>query len=252
MAIFKNSPPIVTDGLVLYLDAANTKSYPTTGTTWNDLLGTNNGTLTNGPTFSSDNGGSIVFDGTNDYVSMGNILNSVFAGTNNRFTLTSWVYRNSDGIQGAVISKLYTVLNERQFSLAYRNGLFDIALYGTPDVSSWIRLVGTVNTFPPQRWYQVCCTYDGSINTNDGLDRVKIYVNGVSQTVQLTFTQGTLDNTMLSSTSQLAIGAGVGSTGASQFLLDGRVAQSQIYNRILTASEVLQNYNATKQRYNLT
>ena len=68
MAIFKNSPPIVTDGLVLYLDAANTKSYPTTGTTWNDLLGAiSGGTLINGPTFNSANGGSIVFDGVDDY-----------------------------------------------------------------------------------------------------------------------------------------------------------------------------------------
>ena len=63
-------PKIVTNGLVLYLDAANKKSYPGSGTTWTDLSGNNNtGTLTNGPTFDSNNGGSIVFDGTNDYVS---------------------------------------------------------------------------------------------------------------------------------------------------------------------------------------
>jgi hypothetical protein len=68
MAVFKNSSPIVTDGLVLYLDAGNVKSYPTTGTTWTDLVGVNNGVLTNGPTFNPSNGGSIVFDGTNDYV----------------------------------------------------------------------------------------------------------------------------------------------------------------------------------------
>jgi hypothetical protein len=65
-------PNIVTDGLVLYLDAANQKSYPGTGTTWNDLSGNgNNGTLVNGPTFNSDNNGSIVFDGVDDYVNFG-------------------------------------------------------------------------------------------------------------------------------------------------------------------------------------
>ena len=69
MAI-KHSPRIVTDGLVLYLDAANTKSYPGSGTTWTDISGkSNNGTLTNGPTFDSGNKGTIVFDGSNDYVS---------------------------------------------------------------------------------------------------------------------------------------------------------------------------------------
>ena len=69
---FNYSPRIIQDGLVLYLDAANTKSYPTTGTTWSDLSRRgNNGTLTNGPTFNSSNGGIIVFDGINNYVDFG-------------------------------------------------------------------------------------------------------------------------------------------------------------------------------------
>jgi len=65
------APNTVTDGLVLYLDAANTRSYPGTGTTWSDLSrGGNNGSLINGPTFNGGNGGSIVFDGTNDSVNL--------------------------------------------------------------------------------------------------------------------------------------------------------------------------------------
>ena len=64
-----HSPRIVRDGLAFYLDAANTKSYPGSGTTWTDISGKgNDGTLTNGPTFSSDNLGSIVFDGSNDHI----------------------------------------------------------------------------------------------------------------------------------------------------------------------------------------
>ena len=63
------NPSIVRDNLVLYLDAANTKSYPGSGTTWKDISGKgNNGTLTNGPTFDSNNLGSIDFDGVNDHV----------------------------------------------------------------------------------------------------------------------------------------------------------------------------------------
>ena len=65
-----HSPKIVTDGLVLCYDAANTRSYPGTGTTWTDLAGSNDGTLTNGPTFDTTNGGSIVFDGTDDRVAI--------------------------------------------------------------------------------------------------------------------------------------------------------------------------------------
>ncbi len=64
-------PDIVTNGLVLHLDAANSKSYLGSGTTWNDLSGNgNNATLTNGPSFSNSNRGSIVFDGTNDYAEL--------------------------------------------------------------------------------------------------------------------------------------------------------------------------------------
>ena len=63
-------PDIIEDGIVLCLDAANSRSYPGTGTTWSDLAESNNGTLTNGPTFDAGNGGSIVFDGSNDYVNL--------------------------------------------------------------------------------------------------------------------------------------------------------------------------------------
>ena len=81
---FSYSPKIVTDGLVLYLDAANTKSFTSGSAVWNDLgRGGNNGALTNGPTYSSANGGSIVFDGTDDYIKVNARTN-----INNLSTLT--------------------------------------------------------------------------------------------------------------------------------------------------------------------
>ena len=74
-------PRIVTNGLVLCLDAGNNKSYPGSGTVWNDLSGNNfNGILTNGPTYSPSSGGGIVFDGVNDYISLGSVLNNSFTG----------------------------------------------------------------------------------------------------------------------------------------------------------------------------
>ena len=101
---------IITDGLVIALDAANTKSYPGSGTTWSDLSGnSNNGTLTNGPTFNSRNGGSIVFDGVDDYVTLGtpSILNGVqlpltICGWGNLSTVSGFrtlygVYSNTTG-----------------------------------------------------------------------------------------------------------------------------------------------------------
>ena len=73
-----SGPDIIQDGLVLCLDAASIRSYPKSGTTWSDLAGSNNGTLTNGPTFSSNNGGSVVLDGTNDYVHLGDPSSNFF------------------------------------------------------------------------------------------------------------------------------------------------------------------------------
>ena len=85
---FSYSPKIITDGLVLYLDAANPYSYVSGSTAWNDISrGGNNGTLINGPTFSIESLGSIVFDGTNDYVAATNLTGS----TTNSFTLETWV-----------------------------------------------------------------------------------------------------------------------------------------------------------------
>ena len=71
MAFF-HSPNIVTEGLVFCYDAGDQISYPGTGTTWTDIVGSSNGTLTNGPTFDTGNGGSLKFDGANDYVDTGN------------------------------------------------------------------------------------------------------------------------------------------------------------------------------------
>ena len=67
---YSNGPTIVTDGLVLALDAGDRNSYPGSGTTWNDLAGSNNLTLYNSPSFSSNNGGHFLFDGANDYMTI--------------------------------------------------------------------------------------------------------------------------------------------------------------------------------------
>ena len=80
-------PSLVTNGLVLNLDAGNSASYVGSGTTWNDLVGSNHGTLINGPIFNTGNGGSIVFDGIDDVISFGNILNMGL----NSWTMSCWV-----------------------------------------------------------------------------------------------------------------------------------------------------------------
>ena len=97
----KYSPKIITNGLVLSLDAANNKSYPRSGTTWTDLSGNSNtGTLTNGPSFNDGNQGSIVFDGINDYASLSTTTPTDLQG-NPAFTVDGWFKSNGDWTGGA-------------------------------------------------------------------------------------------------------------------------------------------------------
>ena len=210
---FYRGPSIVKDGLVLYLDAANPKSYPGSGTTWSDLSGNSNtGTLINGPTFDSGSNGCIVFDGVNDYVT-GSMVNF---GSNNSFTTITW-------FNAPQTSNEQHLTNISSTQLYIRSNKIGTSNYGS--------LLG--GTILPNKWYMVVCTKDTS---NNGV----IYVNG-DYTVA-----GTLP--AISSISKYVIGNFVG--GGSYFF-GGNIAISQIYNRALTAAEVKQNYNATKSRFNL-
>ena len=98
---FNYSPKIVTDGLVFAVDASNKKSYPGSGTTWSDLVGSNNATLDNGPTYSSSNGGGIVFDGSDDHVDFAENSMS-YPNTNSDFTLSMFL-KTTNGIVNKVI-----------------------------------------------------------------------------------------------------------------------------------------------------
>ena len=100
MATYGGAPTIVTDGLVFAVDAANYQSYPGSGTTWSDLVNGNDGTLTNGPTFDSGNGGSIVFDGSDDYMSTTYSTPTSLQGDPN-FTVCGWFKRSGNWSNGA-------------------------------------------------------------------------------------------------------------------------------------------------------
>jgi hypothetical protein len=218
-----HSPRIVTDGLVLALDAGNTKSYPGSGSTWTDLSGNNhNATLTNGPTYNSDNGGSIVFDGTNDHA----VLDSSFqVSTSGTYSFEAWIYKTATGTNNAstLISGGY-------------GGDKDGLIIHTEDYSStniWI------------------LSSNGDVNA--------VYYNGISQTLNGTST-GTDASFNLNEWIHVAVtGINVNSTdGAAHHIgqnnnntnrFTGRISNLKVYDRALTAAEVKQNYNALKGRY---
>ena len=221
MGVLYNSR-IVTDGLVLCLDAGDKMSYPGAGTTWTDLSkNRNNGTLTNGPTFDSANGGSIVFDGTND--SVRSIDFDV-----DYISIFAWFKPTNFSHYREIASKWSNTGNGNSYSL-----LTDIT---TGKIRWWVSSgSATVNNngqLVAGEWNNVCATYDG-VNS-------KTYHNGdfVAQVVK----SGPLNN----SNSVVCVG---NRDGGNSYPMLGNIALVQIYNRALTPDEIRQNYNATRGRF---
>jgi hypothetical protein len=217
---FVHSPKIVTDGLVLSLDAGNVKSYPGSGTVWADKSGfNNNGTLTNGPTFNSANGGSIVFDGVDDI----SIHPSTLYVDN--FTLSAWVYKTSSGIQTIIAKGNLSFVLNFYLRIAGNSGF-----YGTNASFSEILIPDLVLNV----WNNTVLTYDKT--------SLKYYLNGVF------INQNNATNTPSSTTSNTTVGR-LGDFNGQYWT--GRIATTQIYNRALSAQEVSQNFNALRGRFGI-
>jgi hypothetical protein len=221
---------IVTNGLVLNIDAGNMLSYTGTGTAWTDLSGNgNNATLVNGVGYSSANGGTLVFDGVNDYVT-GNTPTSI--NLNNDLTIESLV-------------KFSSISNTRIIEIQDANYSIQILVDGSSGLfatkhSKWE--TGTLNRFWNSAngsvWYNITCVFTPSTNTT------KLYQNGI----EISSTSG--NNVGIGNQPNKFI-LGVRSDFNSTTYLNGSLSITRIYNRALSSTEVLQNFNATKSRFGL-
>lgn len=226
-------PRTVTNGLVLALDAADKNSYVGSGTSWKDLSGYgSNGTLTNGPTFSNTNGGAIVFDGINDYVSVPSV--SSLKNTTN-LSLEGWVLIGSAmNYYGGIIGKGISDTQEEYCLLVHSVNskiYMDVGNSGGPYTDATYSV--SLNT-----WYHIIGTHERIA----GSSTLKIYVNGSllsSTTINPT-------NTVNDNATNVSVGSRYdGGTS----VWNGKIAVAKVYTRTLTATEVLQNYNATKTRF---
>ena len=216
---------IVTDGLVLHLDAAYGNSYPKGGTTWYDLSGNGyNGTLTNGPTYNSGNGGSIVFDGSNDYITLPQ--NSI--NTNSNFTLSFWAKRNNSS-NATLISGL---LPTGHFQLRYSStSNIDILESFIVNIGTYSN-VTTINNI--ENIVMVRTSQEGMLV----IDTYTLYVNGSNV--------GAITSDTLFSTQNPVLGLNYNAAG-----LNGSIYTFMYYNRALSSTEVAINYNAQKGRFGL-
>lgn len=228
-----HSPSIATDGLVLCLDAANRQSYPGSGTVWTDLITSNSGTLTNGPTFSSANGGSIVFDGSNDLVSFQNVssINNSLNIVNN-ITIDCWIQIPYFTSVGGILT--YGTGSGEQYALFNAYPVNNSITFATNWPNTWY--------FASSQQILVNTPYHIMVTFNSGF--WIIYINGVLST------SGTFPISTLPSVSNAYLTLGVNHPGGQEYFA-GNIFSAKIYNRALTPAEIQQNYNATKGRYNL-
>ena len=236
----ENIVDIVRNGLVLNLDAANLSSYPGSGTTWTDVSGGgNNGTLTNGPTYSSANGGSIVFDGSNDYVSTPNSASLIAVGDGS-FTLGVWVKLSGTKTVGQSIIRRDNFLNQG----AENRRIISLSVAANTNYAGFGVYDGGGNNANGSQnlndglWHYLVGVRENSTGTN------YIYVDGVLK-AQAVYVSSTFNSTR--------VPYYLGTVSASYVgeLFFGNIANTQIYNRALSATEISQNYNALKNRFEI-
>ena len=217
-----SGPDVVEDGLVLCLDAASKRSYSGSGTTWVDTVGGNNGTLTNGPTFDSGNGGSIVFDGTDDYI---DIEDSVADLLTNGYNFTFSTFSNLTSLAGYG-SVLLGMSN------GGTKGFFQV------QSASWY--FGTAN---PSNYasgsYSFPTNIPALITFVQNSSNIYFYVN------DLLIGSSTSRISDFSVYSDIRFGAHV----SSGWEHTGKTYTVYLYNRALTADEIRRNYLSTKERY---
>jgi hypothetical protein len=227
--------PIVTDGLVFAVDANNIVSYPKSGTSWYNLTGSNIGTFINGPTFNQDNGGSIKFDGTDDYV---NVPTATNLDLTSQGTVSVWINPatvTQGNFAGLVAKNAGGSVNQQSYGLSWRqvSGAFLAEI--CDGAGTYNQIFATLPTVA-NVWYNIVFTWNGS--------QLVLYNNGV---IIGTTTQ-TINNQVLNT--DLTIGGytykGGGGSGEP---FNGKIANVKLYNRGLTAAEVIQNYQAEQYRF---
>ena len=225
------------NGLVYSLDAANFRSYSGSGLTSFGLVGGIGATLVNGTGFSSANGGSFIFDGTNDFLNIAN-TNLLAFGTN-PFSIDFWLYSTYVHSGGALYR---TILSSYDNYNGVYQTYFYLGLFNNG--STLINRVSFLNSASGN----LMGSLGANINVNEwtyvaftrNADNLICYKNGVLDTTQVSAND-------FSGTRNARIGGGVDQVNTFQ----GSLSSFKIYNRALTAQEIKQNYNATKKRYGL-
>lgn len=217
-------PEIVTNGLVLALDAGNTQSYPGSGTAWTDISPNRlSGTLTNGPTFSSDNKGAIVFDGVNDFIDFTSDANLL---PTTGLSVSAW-FKTS-------VADMWLV---GKTSISTSNGYL-LAGTGVGGITFQVNGINATSTasITNNSWIYIVGTWTPSTS-------ILLYRNG-----SLIVTNTT---SIPASITEPSYTVEVGRRPNGPDYWNGSIAQVSIYNRALSAAEIQQNFNALRGRFGI-
>lgn len=232
---------IVTDGLVFRLDAANLKSYSGTGSVWKDLIGANDATIYNSPTYNSAT--DLTFNGSTQYGSIPSVSGITDFTNSQRYTVEVW-FKPSSGQVNSVESELLEKWNKNNesrypFTIRFNESTTSmlVACYDGTNFKSV-----TSSGFPVNTWKQLIAVFDFVAQTltvyRDGGNPVSVSLTGVGQ---------------VSNTSPIAIASRLTSTGAAQsnIMFKGSIGIIRTYNIALSSAQVLQNFNANRSRFGL-
>jgi len=226
--------PAVTSGLILHLDASNSASYPGSGTTWTDIVGGYNGTLTNGPTFVNEDGGVISFDGNNDYVNIAD--NAALRGsTTGELTIQIWAKISSFTAGDGLFGKQYGVTKDYDgYSLAIQtNNVLRLQMNGLT-VNGGYNSANNVWSLNTWHLFTAVIDFGGS---------PKAYVDTTN-----VVSVNNAENSIPNNDASLRIGQSI-QEGTPYPVM--KVGAFYVYNRALSAAEITSNYNATKARFGL-
>lgn len=244
MAVNYN-PKIVTDGLVLYLDAGNTKSYPGTGTVWTDLSpSSKNATTVNSPTFSNSNGGIFTLNGLNQRIALQaqssstsplSGYGSFTGGDNSAFSLEVWI--KSRQIAGSNTFDAPAIIGWNDGGIWANLNLYNGYVYYVHYDNAWINNIKSTTLVSNNVWHHV--VYVNNTNKTGVL-----YIDSVNEA------NGSSTLSPLSGTTYYFVPAYLGS-GYSDKWLNASIAAVRFYDKSLSATEVRQNFNATRGRFGI-
>jgi len=247
MAIYKNTPPVVTSGLIIYLDAANMQSYTSGSTIFRNLnsgytnitssiLQNQNSTVTL-PQYTSDGGGSFLFNGTGSAILVSNNPQTAGFWPIPQITLETWFktpgtgsgQAGGGGIFGFTYGIVCTINPAGKIRIGYNSSTTGSNIFTFEDTNYY-----------DNKWHHIVSQTNGTT--------VFLYIDGVLKN-QATNVVQPWTGTSPWPTNQLNIGR---DNNNNNYFFSGSIGPVRVYNRALSQAEVLQNYNATKTRFNLT